>query len=263
MLLHVGGSSSSRTCPWTVQRVARQEYAKRAISHRPSPAPPSRPPSLFRKQVELRNLRFEEHSALIEHTPFLRRNKKRRSLSFNDNSRWAEHAAKAAAATVAKRQGASEIGPLRKPHPLDLPTIVTPGVAQNQGTDAEEALRAVGLTTVAGPGTKAREQGGAAAEGSVPPPSEEGVPFSPPHLFWKAVVVAPSGTRGNVGAWLEAKFSVGGGGAAGGASEYGRDLAAHGLCPEQEGGAASLVEGHEEAACGSSGSSKLIYRALR
>ncbi|CAM9572322.1 unnamed protein product, partial [Hapterophycus canaliculatus] len=105
-----------------------------------------------------------------------------------------------------------------------------------------------------------REQG-ASLVGSVPPPGDA-LPFSPPHLFWKAVVVSPSETRGNVGAWLEAKFAAGRGGVAEGASSYREDLAAHGLSPEQGEGAEFLVRDDEESACGSSGNSKLIYRAL-
>lgn len=212
-------------------------------------------------QVELRNRRFEEHSALIGHASFLRRNKKPRSLSFNDTNGRAEPSASVEAAAAGRRQTEE----LCKPLPLDLPTVVTPGVAKNQGIDAEEAFRAVGLTTNRRfvPETKAREQAGS-SDGSVPPPVEAS-PFSPPHLFWKAVVLAPSRTRGNVGAWLEAKFGGGGAGGAGGLSRYRQDLASHGLCPEldEECLSGSGVDDDKEVACGSSGSAKLIYQALR
>lgn len=87
-------------------------------------------------------------------------------------------------------------------------------------------------------------------------------PLSPPHLFWKAVVVAPARTRGNVGAWLDAKF--GGGGGAEGVARYARDVASQGLCPAPREGAGPGMEDHDGGDCGgSSGASKLIYRALR
>lgn len=244
-------------------------------------------------QVELRNRRFEEHSALIGNASFLRRSKKPRSLSFIDTGSGGRGdlsapAGTAAAAAAGRRRGAAteaeeeEEEELRKPRPLDLPAVVAPGVAKNQGTDAEEAFRAVGLTTASGrPETnKAREQQqqrqqeqrqqtAGRSDGSVPLPVEASAsasapaPFSPPHLFWKAVVLAPSRTRGNVGAWLEAKF---GGGMV---STYRQGLASHGLCPGPEegrvsgSGSGSGVDDDREVACGSSGSSKLIYRALR
>ena len=246
------------------------------------------PPHGLVLQVELRNRRFEEHSALIGHASFLRRSKKPRSLSFNDTgggraglSASAGAAAAAAAAPNRRHGAATEIeAELRKPRPLDLPAVVTPGVTKNQGTDAEEAFRAVGLTASGGgaeAAKKAREQHTAAggSDGSQLPAAadlEEASPppLSPPHLFWKAVVVAPSRTRGNVGAWLEAKFGGGAAdgvadGAAEGVAKYRRDLVSHGLCPGLEEGwlSGSGVGDNEEITCGGSGSSKLIYRALR
>lgn len=170
----------------------------------------------------------------------------------------ARAAAAAAASAVARRH--VEPRKLRQPRPLDLPTVVAPGVAKNQGTDAAEAFRAVGLTTVRRPGMKTREHN-RSSDGSALLPA--GSPLSPPHLFWKAVVVAPSRTRGNVGAWLEAKFGGGGASGGGGVSTYREDLGSHGLCPGLEEGCVSGVEDHKEVACGSSGNSKLIYRALR
>lgn len=166
---------------------------------------------------------------------------------------WIGSAAAAAAATAVARRHV-EPRELSQPRPLDLPTVVAQAVAKNQGTDAEQAFRAVGLTVVRRPGIKAREPD-TNSDGSVLLPA--GSPLSPPHLFWKAVVVAPSRTRGNVGAWLEAKF---GGGGEGG-STYRQDLDSHGLCPGLDVGGG--IEDHKEVACGSSGNSKLIYRALR
>lgn len=138
---------------------------------------------------------------------------------------------------------------LGQPLPLDLPTVVAQAVARNQGKDAEEAFRAVGLTAVRRAGMNAREHN-TSSDGSVLLS-----PLSPPHLFWKAVVVSPSRTRGNVGAWLEAKLG------GGGASTYRQDVGR--LCPGLEVGCVSGVEDYKDVACGSSGSSKLIYRALR
>lgn len=155
--------------------------------------------------------------------------------------------------------------------------MVTPGVAKNQGTDAEEAFRAVGLTASRRrpEAKKAREQrqttaAGRSSDGSAPPvegveASASSPPLSPPHLFWKAVVLAPSRTRGNVGAWLEAKFGGGGtGGAEGCVSTYRQDLASHGLCPglEEWRVSGSGVD-EKQVAFGGFGSSKLVYRALR
>ncbi|CAM9403052.1 unnamed protein product [Pylaiella littoralis] len=210
--------------------------------------------------IELRNRRFEEHSTLTDHASFLRRNKKRRSLSFDENTATPGPAAAVAAvktgsATAAVARRHVEPRELSQPRPLDLPTVVAQAVAKNQGNDAEEAFRAVGLSAVRRPGTKAWERN-TSSDGPVALPV--GSTLSPPHLFWKAVVVAPSRTRGNVGAWLEAKF----GGGVGGESTYRQDLSSHGLCPGLEVGNASGVEDPKVAACGSSGTSKLIYRAL-
>lgn len=216
----------------------------------------------------LRNRRFEERSALTEEASILRKTKKRRSLSFNDTGSGVPGGAKARAVatatadTVTKRHDGSRSGELRKPRPLDVAAVVSPGVAKNQGEDTEEAFRAVGLTTVRRLGTEARERNSSPDNSLVLPAG--GLSPSPPHLFWKAVVVAPSHTRGNVGAWLEAKF---GGSAAGGGAEgmsaYRRDLVSHGLCPELDEGVVSGVEDQEESSCGSSGTSKLIFRELR
>lgn len=248
----------------------------------PAPAPAAASIVL---QVQLRNRRFEEHSALVGHASFLRRHKKPRSLSFNDTSGRADLSAASvgpvagvAAATASRRPGATtaileEVHEgLRRPCPLDLPAVVTPGVAKNQGTDVEEAFRAVGLTTTMtttsrGAETKnAGEQQAVVAAGSsersLPlPPKASTSPLSPPHLFWKAVVLGPSRARGNVGAWLEAKFG------GGGVSTYRQDLAYHGLCPGPGEGCVSgpAVDDDDdrEVACGGSGSAKLIYRELR
>lgn len=233
-------------------------------------------PRLVLLQVELRNRRFEEHSALIGHASFLRRNKKPRSLSFSDTGGRAELSASvgaAAAVAASRRHGAAaEAEELCKPRPLDLPAVVAPGVAKNQGTDAEEAFRAVGLTATTSrtPETKAAREQTGSSDGSAPPPPPPPVEasplsLSPPHLFWKAVVLAPARTRGNVGAWLEAKLGGGGAGGTGGVSTYRQDLASHGLGPELQGGcvSGSGVDDDQEVACGGSGSSKLIYRALR
>ncbi|CAM9412594.1 unnamed protein product [Ectocarpus sp. 8 AP-2014] len=216
--------------------------------------------------MELRNRRFEERSALTEEASILRKTKKRRSLSFNDSGSGVPGKAKAGAATAAavteaKRHDVSRSGELRKPRPLDVAAVVSPGVAKNQGEETEEAFRAVGLTTVRRPGTKARERSNSPDNSLLLPAG--GLSPSPPHLFWKAVVVAPSHTRGNVGAWLEAKF--GGTAAAGGAegmSAYRRELVSHGLCPELDKGVVSGAQDEEESSCGSSGTSKLIFREL-
>ncbi|CAM9534291.1 unnamed protein product [Ectocarpus sp. 13 AM-2016] len=218
--------------------------------------------------MELVNRRSEERSALTEEASILRKTKKRRSLSFNDTGSGvlgetkAGAAATAAADTEANRHDVFRSGELRKPQPLDVAAVVSPGVAKNQGEENEEAFRAVGLTTVWRPGTKAREWSSSPANSLLLPAG--GLSPSPPHLFWKAVVVAPSHTRGNVGAWLEAKF---GGSAAGGGAEgmsaYRRELVSHGLYPELDKGGMSGAEDQEESSCGSSGTSKLILRELR
>lgn len=216
------------------------------------------PPALsYTTKVELRNRRFEEHSALTENVYFLRR-KTRRSLSGSRDVGAAGQPTKAAAlsAGVVKgtkpasaRRSTVESQPLRRPDPLNLASLLALGLAKNQGAYADEAFRAVGLTTPRNPGKRSA--------------AEEGL-LSPPHLFWKAVVVAPSRTRGDVGGWLEAKL-----GAAGAASsvpassEYRRDLASEGVCPALQEGDALGMEDGKEVECGVSGSAKLIYRALR
>lgn len=238
--------------------------------------------------MTLRNRRFEEHSALTANASFLQRNKKRRSHPFNavgvpatgaDGNALAlrrravaaaasaaavSATAAAAAMLAAEAQGrdTSDTEDLRKPAPLDLSTIVAPGLAKNQGVHAEEAFRAVGLTTVRRKEVSAAAATGAGKriDGSALP--EEEPPLSPPHLFWKAVLVAPTRTRGNVGAWLDAKF--GGDGGAEGVAKYARDVASQGLCPAPREGAGLGVEEHDRGDYGGgSEGSKLIYRALR
>lgn len=273
----------------------------KSVPRSPNRSPPLRapsgPPLIFLSpcptlrglQVTLRNRRFEEHSVLTENASFLQRNKKRRSHSFNATAAAAADvggnalalrrravaarasaaavsaAAAAAAMLAAEAQGrdAADTEELRKPDPLDLSAIVAPGLAKNQGADAEEVFRAVGLTTVRrkGMSAAAAASAGKRSDGSAALSKEE-PPFSPPHLFWKAVVVAPARTRGDVGAWLEAKF--GGGGGAEGVARYARDVASQGLCPAPPGGGVLGVEDHNGRDCGGgSGTSKLIYRALR
>lgn len=162
-------------------------------------------------------------------------------------------------AAEAQGRDAADTEELRKPDPLDLPTIVAPGLAKNQGADAEEAFRAVGLTTVRRKWMSAAAAG-SRSDGSALP--EEEPPLSPPHLFWKAVVVAPARTRGNVGAWLDAKF--GGDGGAEEVARYAWDVTSQGLCPAPREGEGLGEEDHKGGDCaGSSGASKLIYRALR
>lgn len=139
--------------------------------------------------------------------------------------------------------------------------ILARGLAKNQGADAEEAFRAVGLTaTVEQP---------LVANGMEK--HEESASFSPPHLFWKAVVVAPSRSRGNVQQWLEAKFG-GRAGGVGDVSAYEQALTSEGICPwlrekgEEQGDEARpsvRQEDMKEVACGSSASSKLIYRTIK
>lgn len=222
-----------------------------------------------RLQVEFRNFRFEGHSALTDHASFLRRKKHRGVTPSRDGGvqhrdavqltdRIGDTAAPTALRSAAWASGGRLEGTRRpaqrdsiggsvlpKPQPLDLAAIVAPGFAKNQGTDAEEAFRAVGLTSKIG--------GGGAEAGALP---EVPSLLSPPHLFWKAVLVTPSRSRGNVGAWLQAKFGSGEGGRL---SEYQRGLASRGLSPSLQAGG---VEDNE-VACGSSGRSRLIHRSLR
>lgn len=230
----------------------------------------------------LHNRLFEKHSALAESVSFLRRHKKRRSQPFsNDSSGGVGHPSTVASTvavassvgghhagaralsqpdmsvtSTAARRNAADIYELRKPDPLDLATVVAPGLVKNQGVSAEKAFRAVGLTTVRGLGTKAARKG---ARGAALPAG--GSSFSPPHLFWKAAVVAPSQTRGNVGSWLEAK--LGGGGGAEAVAMYPRDVASQGVCPLPREGDVLGAKDEHEVACSSSARSKLIYRALR
>lgn len=234
-------------------------------------------------QVTLRNQRFEEHNILTENASFLQRNKKRRSHSVNTTAASASvggdalalrrravaaaastaaasatAAAAAMLAAAAQERDAADTEELLKPDPLNLSAIVAPGLAKNQGANAEEAFRAVGLTTVRRKGMVVAANG--KSDGSAL--QEEEPPLSPPHLFWKAVVVAPVHSRGNVGAWLDAKF--GGDGGAEGVAGYARDVASQGLCPVTREEDVLAVEGHEGDVGGeNSGGSKLIYRALR
>lgn len=221
--------------------------------------------------MELRNSRFEGHSALTDHASFLRRKKHRGARSSRDGGVQHHDAVKltggivdasppAAAANGGRLQGTQRPARrvaiagslLRKPERLDLAAIVAPGVAKNQGTDAAEAFRAVGLTSVIGGGGGG---GGVKAGGVLP---EVASLLSPPHLFWKAVLVAPSQTRGSVGAWLQAKL---GGGEGGRLSEYQRGLASRGLSPPLQAGGGGAED--VKVACGSSCRSRLIHRSLR
>lgn len=163
-------------------------------------------------------------------------------------------AATAAMLAAAAKRNATGFKVLCKPKPLNLTDIVAPGLVKNQGTDAEEAFREVGLTAVK---RLAEEPPGKIAGGSVLSATENSL--SPPHLFWKAVVVTPARTRGSVGAWLEAKL----GGDVRRMSEYRQDLCFHRACPELQEGEVLDADDDEEVACGSSGHSKLILRALR
>lgn len=131
------------------------------------------------------------------------------------------------------------------PRPLNLLTAVVPGLAKSQGRDMEEAFRSVGLTTV-----RVRERRG---DGS------RQVLLSPPHMFWKAVVVAPTRSRGHVGGWLEAKF----GGGSKGSSGYLGELFSEGAGPALQGGESMVVEGKGEVFCGSSVTANLIHRSVR
>ena len=138
---------------------------------------------------------------------------------------------------------------LRKPDPLDLATVVAPEFSENQGEDSEEAFRAVGLRTVRVRGSRRTTGDNGFGQGLV----------SPPHLFWKAVVVAPSRSRGHVGGWLEAKF----GGGSHDASQFLRELYREGVCPALQPGDSLMVDDASEISCGGSATAKLIHRSIR
>lgn len=109
----------------------------------------------------------------------------------------------------------------------------------------EEAFRSVGLTTL-----RARDERG---DGS------RQVLLSPPHMYWKAVVVAPARSRGHVGGWLEAKF----GGGSKDSSGYLGELVSEGAAPALQGGESMVVEGKGEVSCGSTATASLIHRSVR
>lgn len=131
------------------------------------------------------------------------------------------------------------------PRPLDLLTAVAPGLAKSQGGDMEEAFRAVGLMTL-----RVRDQRGDASKK---------VLLSPPHMFWKGVVVAPARSRGHVGGWLEAKF----GGGSKASSGYLGELLSEGANPALHGGESMVVEEKGEVFCGGSATANLIHRSVR
>lgn len=131
---------------------------------------------------------------------------------------------------------------MRKPEPLDLPAILGSTVAENQGTDAEEAFRAVGLTRRDGEGTGKDD------------------PLSLPHLFWKAVLVVPLRSKGDVGAWLESKL---GDGRREGMEGYVSDVQRSQLTPAEIVSNMTEAEERREVPCGNMGRSRLIHRSFR
>lgn len=258
-------------------------------------------------QVELRNRRFEEHSALVESCSFLRR-RKRRGLSCDSrfiNTTGASdphktrasvrdpHISSQTASTtpaIALGTGVSTTGGVRpresvvpkdaavwrdssavlhKPESLDLPAILAAGVIKNQAADAGEAFRAVGLVRPGGIGSEVERSGGG---GGYDPLASPPIP----HFFWKAVLVVPARSRGNVGAWLEAKL----GGGQGGKSSYVRDVASISGQEFRGDGATHAAAGEDgvinsspharddmgqedEVPCGNGASSRLVHLALR
>lgn len=132
---------------------------------------------------------------------------------------------------------------LRKPAPLDLPAVLGAAVAKNQGKDVEAAFRAVGLARRGNEGTGKDD------------------PLSLPHLFWKAVLVVPIQSRGDVGAWLECKLRDGG-------EEEGKGyladvMSSHLSSTEVVSSHRLSVEERGDMSCGISGRSRLINRSLK
>lgn len=130
---------------------------------------------------------------------------------------------------------------LRKPAPLDVLMVLGAAVAKNQAKDAEAAFRAVGLARRSNEGTGKDDL------------------LSLPHLFWKAVLVVPIQSRGDVGAWLECKLRDGTEEDTG----YLANVMSSHLSSTEVVNHRLLVEGRAEMPCGMSGRSRLVNRSLK